>query len=298
MAIELQDVSFTYLPGTPYERQALRGINLKIQEGSITALAGHTGSGKSTLLQHIGGLLQPDRGQVCIDGVDLAAHTKQEKRMALAACRKVGLVFQYAEHQLFEESIYEDIAFGPRNFGLAETDVEARVQEAMARVHLDYDAYRDRSPFQLSGGQMRRVALAGVLALHPAYLVLDEPTAGLDPRGRRELLQMIRELHAAEGTTIVFVSHNMEDVFAIADEVVVLRQGKILLQGAPADVFAQGEQIAAAGLRQPELMRLLSALRAAGVPLSAEETAVRTPAEAAQAIVRALKEKGGRTHAQ
>ena len=205
LAIELEDVSFTYLTGTPYERQALKGIRLTIAEGSITALAGHTGSGKSTLLQHIGGLIHPDSGRVCIDGTDLAAHTKQEKRAALAARRKVGLVFQYAEHQLFEESVYEDIAFGPRNFGLAETEVAARVREAMARVHLDFEAYRDRSPFQLSGGQMRRVALAGVLALHPAYLVLDEPTAGLDPRGRRELLALIRELHAAEGTTNVFV---------------------------------------------------------------------------------------------
>ena len=144
LAIELEGVSFTYLPGTPYERQALKGIRLTIAEGSITALAGHTGSGKSTLLQHIGGLIHPDSGRVCIDGTDLAAHTKQEKRAALAARRKVGLVFQYAEHQLFEESVYEDIAFGPRNFGLAETEVAARVREAMARVHLDFEAYRDR----------------------------------------------------------------------------------------------------------------------------------------------------------
>ena len=298
LAIELEDVSFTYLPGTPYERQALKGIRLTIAEGRITALAGHTGSGKSTLLQHIGGLIHPDSGRVCIDGTDLAAHTKQEKRAALAARRKVGLVFQYAEHQLFEESVYEDIAFGPRNFGLAETEVAARVREAMARVHLDFEAYRDRSPFQLSGGQMRRVALAGVLALHPAYLVLDEPTAGLDPRGRRELLALIRELHAAEGTTIVFVSHNMEDVFAIADEVVVLRQGEILLQGAPTAVFAERERIAAAGLRQPALMQLMTALRAAGVPLDEADAGLRTPADAAAAIARALKGKEGRGHAQ
>lgn len=298
LAIELEDVSFTYLPGTPYEQQALKDIRLTIAEGSITALAGHTGSGKSTLLQHIGGLIHPDSGRVCIDGTDLAAHTKQEKRAALAARRKVGLVFQYAEHQLFEESVYEDIAFGPRNFGLAETEVAARVREAMARVHLDFEAYRDRSPFQLSGGQMRRVALAGVLALHPAYLVLDEPTAGLDPRGRRELLALIRELHAAEGTTIVFVSHNMEDVFAIADEVVVLRQGEILLQGAPTAVFAERERIAAAGLRQPALMQLMTELRAAGVPLDEADAGLRTPADAAAAIARALKGKEGSGHAQ
>lgn len=298
LAIELEDVSFTYLPGTSYERQALKDIRLTIAEGSITALAGHTGSGKSTLLQHIGGLIHPDSGRVCIDGTDLAAHTKQEKRAALAARRKVGLVFQYAEHQLFEESVYEDIAFGPRNFGLAETEVAARVREAMARVHLDFEAYRDRSPFQLSGGQMRRVALAGVLALHPAYLVLDEPTAGLDPRGRRELLALIRELHAAEGTTIVFVSHNMEDVFAIADEVVVLRQGEILLQGAPTAVFAERERIAAAGLRQPALMQLMTELRAAGVPLDEADAGLRTPADAAAAIARALKGKEGGGHAQ
>ena len=300
LPIELKDISYTYMPGTPYERKALRHVSLTIADGTFVAIAGHTGSGKSTLLQHLNGLLTPTTGQVFVDGVDLSPKQRSEKLAALAARRSVGMVFQYAENQLFEETIYEDIAFGPRNFGCEEAEIDKRVRGAMALVNLDFETYKDRSPFQLSGGQMRRVALAGVLALQPRYLVLDEPTAGLDPKGRKALLQVIRELHKKAGTTIIFVSHNMDDIFALADEVVVMKQGELLLSGTPAEVFPQTERIAEAGLRPPQLMALLSRVQAAGVALSAEDLLSRTPAEAARAIGRALAEaqKGGRNRAE
>ena len=300
MAIELQDISYTYMPGTPYERKALQHVTLTIKEGGFVAIAGHTGSGKSTLLQHLNGLLTPTTGRVLVDGVDLSPKSKAEKQQALAARRSVGMVFQYAEHQLFEETIFEDIAFGPRNFGCEETEVEARVRAAMALVHLDFETYQGRSPFQLSGGQMRRVALAGVLALRPKYLVLDEPTAGLDPKGRQDLLAAIGELHKKEGTTIIFVSHNMDDIFQLADTVVVMKQGEMLLSGSPAEVFPQREMIAEAGLRPPLLMTLLSRIQAAGVPLTEDDLLSRTSEQAAQAIARALKntQKGEMQHAE
>lgn len=300
LPIELKDISYTYMPGTPYERKALRHVSLTIADGTFVAIAGHTGSGKSTLLQHLNGLLTPTTGQVFVDGVDLSPKQRSEKLAALAARRSVGMVFQYAENQLFEETIYEDIAFGPRNFGCEEAEIDKRVRGAMALVNLDFATYKDRSPFQLSGGQMRRVALAGVLALQPRYLVLDEPTAGLDPKGRKALLQVIRELHKKAGTTIIFVSHNMDDIFALADEVVVMKQGELLLSGTPAEVFPQTERIAEAGLRPPQLMALLSRVQAAGIPLAADDLLCRTPAEAARAIGRALAEaqKGGRNRAE
>jgi len=294
LAIELQDISYTYMPGTPYERKALQHVTLSIEEGRFVAIAGHTGSGKSTLLQHLNGLLTPTSGQVIVDGVNLSPKGKSEKAKALAARRSVGMVFQYAEHQLFEETIFEDIAFGPRNFGCDEAEVEERVRAAMALVHLDFETYRDRSPFQLSGGQMRRVALAGVLALRPKYLVLDEPTAGLDPKGRKDLLTTIGELHRKEGTTIIFASHNMDDIFQLADTVVVMRQGEMLLSGSPAEVFPQAETIAKAGLRPPQLMTLLTRIQSAGVPLTADDLLSRTPEQAARVIERALKSRQGR----
>lgn len=300
LPIELKDISYTYMPGTPYERKALQHVTLTIDDGTFVAIAGHTGSGKSTLLQHLNGLLTPTTGQVLVDGVDLSPKQRSEKPAALAARRSVGMVFQYAENQLFEETIFEDVAFGPRNFGCEETEIDQRVRAAMALVNLDFETYKDRSPFQLSGGQMRRVALAGVLALQPKYLVLDEPTAGLDPKGRKALLATIRELHKKAGTTIIFVSHNMDDIFTLADEVIVLKQGELLLAGTPAEVFPQTERIAAAGLRPPQLMALLSRVQAAGVALSAEDLLSRTPAEAARAIERALAQaqKGGRNRAE
>ena len=222
MSIEIKNVTHIYMEKTPYEKTALDDVSLVIEEGSFTAIAGHTGSGKSTLMQHVNGLLSPDRGSVYIDGMDIS----KKNKAALAARRSVGLVFQYPEQQLFEETIEKDIAFGPRNFGFSEEEIQKRVREAMEFVELDYEQYKDKSPFELSGGQMRRVAIAGIIALKPKYLVLDEPTAGLDPRLKANLLAKIKKLHDKEKMTIIMVSHNMDDIAKLADKVAVMNGGK------------------------------------------------------------------------
>ena len=256
MAIELQHVDYIYMPKTPFEHQALHDVSLCIEEGSFTAIAGHTGSGKSTLLQQFNGLLQPTKGRVLVDGVDINPKNKKERAEAKQARLKVGMVFQYAEQQLFEETIEADIAFGPRNLGLTEAEVTKRVQEAMKLVHLDYATYRQRSPFALSGGQQRRVAIAGVLALQPEYLVLDEPIAGLDPRGREELVKTIRYLHEKKHVTIIFVSHNMDDIARLADHVLIMNQGQLVCSAAPLAAFADKAMLKAAGLQPPHAMTL------------------------------------------
>ena len=225
MSIQIESLSYTYMENTPLSHTALHDVSLTIAEGSFTAIAGETGAGKSTLMQLIGGLLVPTAGRVCVDGVSLHGKSKAEKEAARTARFRVGMVFQYPEHQLFEETVYEDIAFGPRNQGLTDENVAARVKEAMELVHLS-DGYRDRSPFALSGGERRRVAIAGVLALAPRYLVLDEPAAGLDPRGREELLAMLTMLHRERGVSIVLVSHSMEDILRVADHMVILAGGR------------------------------------------------------------------------
>lgn len=293
MAIEIKDVSYTYMPGMPFERQALRQVSLTIKKDSFTAIAGHTGSGKSTLVQHFNGLLAPMQGQVLVDGVDINDKSKANRKQAKAARQSVGMVFQYPEQQLFEETVAADIAFGPKNQGLTGEALQDRVREAMHFVHLAPEL-AERSPFQLSGGQMRRVAIAGVLALNPKYLVLDEPTAGLDPRGREQLIANIQELHAQKGVTIIFISHNMDDIARLADTLVVMAQGEKVAAGTPRDVFQQTELLSQAGLQPPEAMQLLAVLRARG--LKVDPTAMTVP-EAVQAIQRALTERG-RRHAE
>ena len=216
MPIEVKNISHIYMENTPYEKKALNNVSLTINEGEFVAIAGHTGSGKSTLMQHFNGLLNPTNGEVFIDGIDI---NKKKDKKTLNARRSVGMVFQYPEQQLFEESIFADIAFGPRNFGCSEDEVKQRVKEAMDFVELDYEEYKDKSPFLLSGGQMRRVAIAGIIALKPKYLVLDEPTAGLDPRLKQKLLQKVKKLHQKEKMTIIMVSHNMDDIALLADKV-------------------------------------------------------------------------------
>lgn len=282
MPIELKTVTYTYMPQTPFERTALDKVSLTIEEGSFTAIAGHTGSGKSTLVQHLNGILHPSSGQVLVDGVDLAGKGKE----VLAARRKVGMVFQYPEHQLFEETVALDVAFGPKNMELPAAEIEKRVQQAMEFVNLDYDTYKDRSPFQLSGGQMRRAAIAGVVALQPKYLVLDEPTAGLDPRGREDLLQRIVQLHKKEKITIVFVSHNMDDIARVADRVVFMDQGTVLLDEAPAKAFFAEKEIAQAGLAAPQMVTLLMKLQAKGL---AVDPAAFTMEDGVAHIMKALK---------
>ena len=286
MSIELKHVSYTYMPGTPFEHQALQDVSLTIAAGSFTAIAGHTGSGKSTLVQHLNGLLHPSQGQVLVDGVDLEGHDKAGKKAARAACQQVGMVFQYAETQLFEETIAEDIAFGPRNQGLDEEMVQERVREAMELTGLDYKEFKDRSPFQLSGGQMRRAAIAGILALHPRYLVLDEPTAGLDPRGRKALIHQIQALHKDWNLTILFVSHSMEDIAQLADSLILMDQGALIRHDTPLKVFQQTDILASAGLHQPAIMRLMNQIRAAGLPV---RTDVLTAAEGIRSIRKELQ---------
>ena len=267
MSIELKDVTYVYMPKTPYERVALDKVNLTIEEGSFTAIAGHTGSGKSTLVQHLNGLLVPSAGEVLVDGVNLLGKDKAAKIKAWHARQQVGMVFQYAETQLFEETVEKDIAFGPQNQGLEEAEVQERVREAMELVGLSYKDYKDVSPFALSGGQMRRVAIAGVLAMRPKYLVLDEPAAGLDPRGRDELMSTIQKLHKKWKLTIVFVSHSMEDIARLADNLLVMQTGKLRAAGTPAEIFADAQLLQETGLELPQIMQIMQRLQKAGLPV-------------------------------
>ncbi|MFC2469494.1 MAG: energy-coupling factor transporter ATPase [Negativicutes bacterium] len=286
MSIEVNQVTYTYMPGTAFERTALSKITLTIEEGVLTAIAGHTGSGKSTLVQHLNGILCPTQGSVLVDGQDLSAKDKT----SITARRRVGMVFQYPEHQLFEETVEEDIAFGPKNLGLSAEEIARRVRRAMELVRLDYDTYRERSPFQLSGGQKRRAAIAGVLAMEPKYLVLDEPTAGLDPRGRDDLLQRIVRLHREKKMTVIFVSHNMDDIARLADRVIFMHEGRVLLDAPPREAFQEKSALGTAGLEEPETVTLLEKLQQRGLAVNTDAF---TAEETAQRIIRALRKRGG-----
>ncbi len=260
MSIVIEHLNYVYMQGGPYETKALNDVSLTINDGEFIGLIGHTGSGKSTLVQHLNGLIMPSSGRVLVDGLDLA--DKNTDRRAIR--RRVGLVFQYPENQLFEETVAKDIAFGPKNLGLDEAEIDRRVRTAMRRVALDYDKIAERSVFELSGGQMRRVAIAGVLAMEPQTLVLDEPCAGLDPRGREEILGLISDLHRESGATIVMVSHSMDDVAALAERVIVMNHGSVVMDGTPREVFAKGEELRAIGLDVPQAVELAQKLREKG----------------------------------
>ena len=260
MSIVIEHLNYVYMQGGPYETKALNDVSLTINDGEFIGLIGHTGSGKSTLVQHLNGLIMPSSGRVLVDGLDLA--DKNTDRRAIR--RRVGLVFQYPENQLFEETVAKDIAFGPKNLGLDEAEIDRRVRTAMRRVALDYDKLAERSVFELSGGQMRRVAIAGVLAMEPQTLVLDEPCAGLDPRGREEILGLISDLHRESGTTIVMVSHSMDDVAALAERVIVMNHGSVVMDGTPREVFAKGEELRAIGLDVPQAVELAQKLSEKG----------------------------------
>lgn len=258
MSIALTNIYHTYSKGTPFERPALRDVSLEIDKGEIVAIIGHTGSGKSTLVQHLNGLLKPDKGQAAIDGVNINAKGAQAK----AARQQVGMVFQYPEHQIFAETVFEDIAFGPRNKGFKEDEVAKQVREAMAFVGLDYDTFAQRSPFQLSGGQMRRVAIAGVVAMNPDYLVLDEPSAGLDPRSRNAVFREIMALHKSRGIAIVLVTHSMEEAVKYADRLLVINGGQVLFDGQPAAIFKEhGAELVQVGVDVPQVYKLAALLR-------------------------------------
>lgn len=260
MQITLEKVTHTYQAGSPFQSTAIRDIDLTVGQGEFLALIGPTGSGKSTLAQHLNGLLRPTEGRVLLDGQDI--HQKGFSKKELR--QKVGLLFQYPEHQLFEETVEKDIAFGPKNLGLSETEIAARVAEAMGQVGLPQEK-KGQSPFELSGGQMRRVALAGVLAMRPQMLVLDEPAAGLDPQSRQDMLELIRGLHE-KGITIVMVSHSMDDVAQYATRAVVLEKGAIVMNGTPESIFADAERLTAMGLDVPAVCRLGMLLREGGLP--------------------------------
>ena len=278
MPIQVEHLTHTYMTDSPFAATALEDVSLTIEDGELIGLLGHTGSGKTTLVQHLNGLLKPTSGRVVVDGLDIT-----EKGVSLLEVRRrVGLVFQYPEYQLFEETVAKDVAFGPKNLGLSEQEVDERVRYALQEVGLVYDEIAERSPFELSGGQMRRVAIAGVLAMRPGTLILDEPTAGLDPAGRRSILGMIRELHAAGGLTVVMVSHNMDDISSLATRLVVMSRGRMVLTGTPREVFQHRELLSSIGLGIPQAAELTQRLIAEGYPLPAD---LYTPEEVAQALL-------------
>lgn len=284
MQLELKNVSYTYGKGTVFEVNALSNIDLMIEEGQFIGVIGHTGSGKSTLIQHFNALMQPTEGKVLFEGEDIWGE-KYDRR---ALRSKVGLVFQYPEHQLFEADVLSDAAFGPKNQGLSKEEAEARAREALTQVGFPEKFY-GHSPFELSGGQKRRVAIAGVLAMNPKVLILDEPTAGLDPKGRDEILDQISYLHEERGITIILVSHSMEDVARYADRLIVVNDGKIPYDGTPREVFTHYEELEKIGLAAPQITYIMHDLAAKGIAVDVHATTVE---EAKKSILEALAGKG------
>lgn len=283
MSIKIENLKHIYMPKSPFEKVALDNVNLEIKNGEFIALIGHTGSGKSTLIQHMNGLLKPSSGKIIIDDVDIT-----DSSIKLSDIRKkVGLVFQYPEYQLFEETIEKDIEFGPRNLGLEQEEITRRVKKSMEMVGLDYDTYKDQSPFDLSGGQKRRVAIAGVIAMEPKILILDEPTAGLDPKGRDDILGQIKILHTKYKMTIVLVSHSMEDVGKLAERIIVMNKGKVVLEGSPSKVFKQIDKLESIGLGVPQVTYLMKALKEKGFDVSED---IYTLEQGKAELLRVLKE--------
>lgn len=264
MSICVENVSCMYSKGSPFEKVALENISLTIEKGEFIGIIGHTGSGKSTLIQHLNGLIHPTSGKVTIDGVDLAAKTKA----AVAKRHSVGMVFQYPEHQLFEETVAKDIAFGPKNLGCSEEETEKRVKSAMKFAGLDYDTFGGRSPFRLSGGQQRRVAIAGVIAMHPDFLILDEPSAGLDPIGRREIFSRIQSWYQKGVFSVILVSHNMDDIARLATRLLVMHKGHLVMDGKPMDIFLHHRrELQECGVDAPPLTQTLLYLKEKGIPV-------------------------------
>ena len=284
MIIQLKNVSYVYNPGTPFEKSALEDISLDIAEGDFIGLIGHTGSGKSTLVQHLNGLIKPTSGEIIVDGQSLSDKETKMKKIR----QKVGLVFQYPEHQLFEETIYKDIAFGPKNLGLSEEEIDSRVRRAMELVGLDFEELKERSPFELSGGQKRRVAIAGVIAMKPKVLILDEPTAGLDPQGRDDILDEIRKLYEKENITIILVSHSMEDIARLVNRTIVMYKGKIAMDGTTREVFSRSEELEKMGLGIPQITKFMKRFKEKGHIIRED---VLTIEEAKDAILDYLRRK-------
>ena len=279
--IEVKNLTHIYNEGLPHESVALDDVSFRIEDKSFVGVIGHTGSGKSTLLQHLNGLLKPESGTIVIDGVDI---TDSRTKM-LDIRKKVGLVFQYPEYQLFEETVTKDVAFGPTNLGLDQEEIDARVRESIELVGLDYERLKDKSPFELSGGQKRRVAIAGVLAMKPDILVLDEPTAGLNPKAHFDILDMVADIHKRENNITIFVSHNMNDIARMSDQVLVIDKGRLAMDGTPSEVFRREEELKAMGLALPDATEIVSQLRKRGMELPAD---CLTVDQAAEAIAAAL----------
>ena len=279
--IRVENLSYIYSKDTPFEHAALDHADLSIEKGSFVGVIGHTGSGKSTLIQHLNGLLKPTEGKVFVDGENIWENPKDIRRFRF----RVGLVFQYPEHQLFEETVQKDIAFGPKNMGLSEEEIGERVAEAMRSTGLSED-YQNKSPFELSGGEKRRVAIAGVLAMRPEVLILDEPTAGLDPKGRESILSEIKNYHERTGATVLLVSHSMEDVARFASHVLIMNHSKVAMYGTTREIFSRVEELEEMGLEVPQISRVFAALREKGF---AVPDSVLTVAEAKKAVLDLLK---------
>ena len=285
--LEIQNLSHVYSEGTPFEHIALHDVNLKAYRGEFIGLIGHTGSGKSTLIQHLNGLLRPTSGRVLFDGEDLWRDAKFTRQIRF----RVGLVFQYPEYQLFEESVYRDIAFGPKNMGLSEDEIRARVLRAAGFVGIP-ETQLEKSPFDLSGGQKRRAAIAGVIAMEPDVLILDEPTAGLDPAGRESILQNIRDYQSAQNATVIMVSHSMEEIASNVDRLIVMNDGAVAMTGTPKEVFSRAAELTAIGLDVPEITQVLLRLKELGLDV---DTSVFTVEQAKRVLLPLLK--GGARHA-
>ena len=286
MSISVRNLNYIYNPGMPGETVALNDVSFDVADGTILGIIGHTGSGKSTLLQHLNGLIKPTSGEVYINGECI---TDGKVKMTDIR-RKVGLVFQYPEYQLFEETVRKDVAFGPKNLGLDEEEQEARVKKAIGLVGLDYEEIKDLSPFELSGGMKRRVAIAGVIAMDPKILILDEPTAGLDPSAHRDILAMVRRIHEEMGIILIFVSHNMGDIAEMSDRVMVMSDGKVALEGTPAEVFSQSDRLAEMGLGVPPAREITELIKSKAPQFTSEALTVD---EAAEDIKKYMEEARG-----
>ena len=282
MSIRVKNLKHIYDKGLPTESLALEDINFEVADGELLGVIGHTGSGKSTLLQHLNGLLKPEEGVIEIGDVDI---TRPEVSM-VEIRKRIGLVFQYPEYQLFEETVAKDVAFGPKNLGLSEEEIAERVKEAIELVGLDYEEVKERSPFELSGGQKRRVAIAGVIAMRPEVLILDEPTAGLDPKAHKDVLNMVEEVHKRTGNITILVSHNMADIARLSDKVLVIDSGKVVTMGTPEEVFSHREELERVGLDLPPITQLTEALRQQGMNIKETILSVQ---EAAEEIAQYLK---------
>ncbi|MDU6783810.1 energy-coupling factor transporter ATPase [uncultured Peptoniphilus sp.] len=280
--IEINNLTHIYSEGLPFEKKAIDDINLKIEENEFIGLIGHTGSGKSTFIQHLNGLLKPSSGEIILDGMKVSKSSSNLTELR----KKIGLVFQYPEYQLFEETIERDIAFGPGNLDLSEEEVLNRVKSSMDSVGLDYETYKDKSPFELSGGLKRRVAIAGVLAMEPKVLILDEPTAGLDPRGRDEILSEIKNIHEKRKITVILVSHSMEDVARIAERIIVMDKGKVFLDSNPREIFRNEDKLLSVGLGIPQITSLMRALKKKGLDINEDSITVE---EAKESLIKYLR---------